>query len=214
MKGWKRAVDVVLASAMLGLLAIPLLLLAVAIKLADRGPVLFRQERIGRGGRPFDVWKLRTMEVGAAERGLGLTVSAGDERITAVGRVLRGWGLDELPQLINVLVGTMSLVGPRPTLRYQVERYDVHQRRRLEMKPGLTSLAVVSGRNALSWPERIDLDVWYVDHWSLGLDLRILVRTVWHVLVLRDGLYGPEGVNDAFLLGQERSSTEDRSEDG
>jgi len=214
MKGGKRAVDVVLASAMLGLLAIPLLLLAVAIKLADRGPVLFRQERIGRGGRPFHVWKLRTMEVGATERGLGLTVAANDERITAVGRVLRSWGLDELPQLINVLAGTMSLVGPRPTLRYQVDQYDVHQRRRLEMKPGLTSLAVVSGRNALSWPERIDLDVWYVDHWSLGLDLRILVRTVWHVLVLRDGLYGPEGVNDAFLREQERSSTEDRSDDG
>lgn len=200
----KRTLDVACSAGALLVLALPFALLAAAVKLGDGGPVFFRQERVGKGGRPFRVWKFRTMVVDAVSKGLGVTVAAGDERITRVGRVLRDLGLDELPQLVNVLVGEMSLVGPRPTLAYQVERYDAFQRRRLEVRPGITSLAVVRGRNALSWAERIELDVWYVDHASLGLDLRILFRTLWCVLVTREGLYGKGGVNDAFVDPDER----------
>ncbi|MFC2078034.1 sugar transferase [Candidatus Bipolaricaulota bacterium] len=195
----KRLVDLAISIPMLALLFIPLTAAAVAIKIEDGGPVFFRQERIGKDGRPFRVWKFRTMVVGARSKGLGVTVAADDERITRVGRILRGWGLDELPQLINIASGEMSLVGPRPTLAYQVEHYDDIQRRRLEMKPGITSLAVVSGRNALPWSERIKLDVRYVEDWSPWLDLRILFRTLWCVLVTRTGLYGEDGVNDPFV---------------
>jgi len=195
----KRLTDLAISIPAVALLALPFAAIALAIKLDSRGPVFFRQERVGRGGRPFRVWKLRTMVVDAVSKGLGVTVAEGDERITRVGRVLRATGVDELPQLLNVLTGEMSLVGPRPTLAYQVERYDAFQKRRLEARPGITSLAVVSGRNALSWKERIELDVWYIDHWSFGLDLRIFFRTLWCVLITRKGLYGEDGVNDAFV---------------
>ena len=195
----KRLLDLGVSAVGLALLAIPFAFIALAIKLDSPGPVFFRQERTGLHGRRFRVWKFRTMVVGAESRGLGLTVARGDPRITRVGRFLRDFGLDELPQLINVLIGQMSLVGPRPTLPYQVEHYDERQRRRLTVKPGITSLAVVSGRNALTWAERIELDLQYVENWSLGLDLAILVKTLWVVLVRREGLYGPEGVNDPFV---------------
>ncbi|HDS29307.1 MAG TPA: sugar transferase [Candidatus Acetothermia bacterium] len=195
----KRALDLTLAIPML-LVALPLLCIcALAIKLEDRGPVFFRQERIGRGGAPFNVWKFRTMIPDAQSVGLKHRVAVDDERITRVGKALRNFGLDELPQLLNVLAGEMSLVGPRPTLAYQVQAYNDFQRRRVEARPGITSLAVVSGRNALSWEERIKLDVWYIDHWSLRLDLSILFRTLWKVLVTREGLYGADGVNDGFV---------------
>lgn len=195
----KRGLDLLVATLGVVLLFLPYVLIAVAIKLDDRGPVFFRQERIGHQGRPFRVWKLRTMVVDAMSKGLGVTVSVDDDRITRVGHVLRSLGLDELPQLLNVLSGEMSLVGPRPTLSYQVEQYSRFQKRRLEAKPGITSLAVVSGRNALSWDDRIKLDVWYVDHWTLSLDLSILFRTLWKVLVTREGLYGEGGINDSFV---------------
>jgi lipopolysaccharide/colanic/teichoic acid biosynthesis glycosyltransferase len=195
----KRAIDLAASALALVLLALPFAAIALAIRLDDRGPVFFRQERVGKGGRVFRVWKFRTMVVDAVSKGLGVTVAAGDERITRVGQFLRSVGLDELPQFVNVLAGEMSLVGPRPTLAYQVEHYDAFQRRRLEVRPGITSLAVVSGRNALSWKERIELDVWYIDHGSLGLDLKILLRTLWCVLVTRKGLYGNDGVNDPFV---------------
>ncbi len=187
--------------AFLGLiiLAVPFAVIALAIELDSKGPVFFRQERVGKDGRSFKVWKFRTMIVGAVKRGLGYNVAKDDSRITRVGTGLRNWGLDELPQLINVLVGEMSLVGPRPTLRYQVEQYDGFQKRRLLAKPGITSLAVVSGRNALSWKKRIELDVWYVEHWSLWLDIKILFKTLWTVLVTHEGLYGEDGVNDPFV---------------
>jgi len=173
----KRAVD--LAGAALALLlASPLLFLAaLAISLDDRGPVLYRQRRVGRHGEEFDLLKLRTMVVGAEAQGAGLAVNEGDARITRAGRVLRRLSLDELPQFWNVVRGEMSLVGPRPTLAYQVERYTPRQRRRLEAKPGITGWAQVQGRARLPWDERIELDVWYVEHRSLWLDLRILART-------------------------------------
>ncbi len=169
-------------------------LIAWRIRREDGGPVFFRQERAGKGGRPFQVWKFRSMMVGADRIGLGLNIAAGDERITRTGHLLRNWSLDELPQLINIALGEMSLVGPRPGLVDQADRYDATQRRRLELRPGLTGWAQVNGRNLLSWEERIVLDVWYVDHWSLGLDLQILRRTL-GVVIRREGLFGDGGVN-------------------
>ena len=172
-----RALD--LAGGSLGLVvAAPVLgLAALAIKLEDRGPVFYRQQRVGKDGVEFELLKLRTMIVGAERVGAGYAVNAGDERITRVGRALRRLSLDELPQLWNVVRGDMSLIGPRPTLRYQVERYSPRQRRRLEVKPGITGWAQVHGRAALPWEDRIELDVWYVEHRSPWLDLRILLRT-------------------------------------
>ena len=181
-----RAVDVVLASAGL-LVASPVLALAaVGIKLEDGGPVLYRQTRVGYRGDDFELLKLRTMVVGAESTGAGLAVDRGDSRITRIGSVLRKLSLDELPQLWNILRGDMSLVGPRPTLRYQVEQYDERQRRRLEVKPGLTGWAQIHGRAALPWTDRIELDVWYVEHRSPLTDLLILLRTP---LALARGTY-------------------------
>ncbi len=194
----KRALDIVFSALGLTLLAAPFAVIAAAIKLDSRGPVFFRHPRVGKDGATFVPVKFRTMVAGAMERGLGRTVREDDERLTGVGAFLRRWALDELPQLWNVLKGEMSLVGPRPTFAYQVERYDERQRRRLEVRPGITGWAQVNGRNAISWPERIQLDVWYVDNRSLRLDLKILARTIWQVFVVRGGVYGKEGVNPDF----------------
>jgi lipopolysaccharide/colanic/teichoic acid biosynthesis glycosyltransferase len=172
-----RAVDVAIAGTAL-VAASPLLgLAALAAKLEDRGPVLYRQTRVGKDGVDFELLKLRTMVVGAETMGAGYAVDEGDARITRAGRILRRLSLDELPQLWNVIRGEMSVVGPRPTLRYQVERYDARQARRLDVKPGITGWAQVHGRAALPWPERIELDVWYVEHRSALLDLKILAKT-------------------------------------
>jgi lipopolysaccharide/colanic/teichoic acid biosynthesis glycosyltransferase len=172
-----RAADVAIAGGTL-LLASPVLALAaLAVKLEDGGPVLYRQTRVGRNGADFELLKLRTMVVGAETMGAGLSVNHGDARITRAGRVLRKLSLDELPQLWNVVRGEMSVIGPRPTLRYQVEQYDERQRHRLDVKPGITGWAQVNGRAELPWADRIELDVWYVEHRSPRLDLRILART-------------------------------------
>jgi lipopolysaccharide/colanic/teichoic acid biosynthesis glycosyltransferase len=181
-----RVVDVAIAGAGLVLASPFLAAAALATKLADGGPVLYRQTRVGRNGEDFEMLKLRTMVEGAERIGAGPAVDAGDSRITRVGSVLRRTSIDELPQLWNVLRGDMSVIGPRPTFRYQVEQYDEHQLRRLEVRPGLTGWAQVNGRAALSWPERIELDVWYVDNHSPRIDLAILLRTP---LVLFRGTY-------------------------
>ena len=173
----RRAVDVAVAGAGLVAVSPVLALAALAVKLEDRGPVLFRQVRVGKDGADFELLKLRTMIVGAESQGAGFAVDRGDSRITRIGRFLRRTSVDELPQLWNVVRGEMSLIGPRPTLRYQVDRYDEHQRHRLDIRPGITGWAQVNGRAALPWAERIELDVWYVDHRSLALDLKILLRT-------------------------------------
>ncbi len=172
-----RIADVALAGAGLAF-ASPLLgLAALAVKLEDRGPVLYRQTRVGKDGTDFELLKLRTMVVGAEKMGAGYAVDEGDARITRAGRILRKLSLDELPQLWNVIRGEMSIIGPRPTLRYQVERYDERQLRRLAVKPGITGWAQIQGRATLPWAERIELDVWYVEHRSPALDVKILART-------------------------------------
>jgi lipopolysaccharide/colanic/teichoic acid biosynthesis glycosyltransferase len=162
---------------------------ALAIKLDDRGPVLYRQTRVGKDGRDFELLKLRTMVVGAEKVGAGYAVNRGDSRITRAGRVLRRLSIDELPQLWNVVRGEMSIIGPRPTLRYQVERYDERQLHRLDVNPGITGWAQIHGRAEIPWAERIELDLWYVRHHSPSVDLKILLRTP---LALFGGTYKGE----------------------
>ena len=186
-----RALDVVLAAVLLVVAAPLLALAALAIRLESRGPVFYRQRRVGRYGRPFELWKLRTMVPGAESMGAGVYVLEGDPRITRVGRLLRRFSFDELPNLLNVLKGEMALVGPRPTVQEQVDRYTERQLRRLEVKPGITGWAQINGRTSLPWPERIELDVWYVEHRSLRLDLRILARTA-RMLASGRGLYSED----------------------
>ena len=186
-----RALDLLVASLALVLAAPLLALAAILIKLESRGPVFYRQRRVGRGGEPFELWKLRTMVPGAEAMGAGIYVVEGDPRITRTGRLLRRFSLDELPNLANVLRGQMAIVGPRPTVQEQVDRYTERQRRRLEVRPGITGWAQINGRASLPWPERIELDVWYVEHRSLRLDLRILARTV-RMLVTGHGLYSDD----------------------
>jgi lipopolysaccharide/colanic/teichoic acid biosynthesis glycosyltransferase len=186
-----RALDLLVATLGLALAAPVLALAAILIKLESRGPVFYRQRRVGRGGAPFELWKLRTMVPGAETMGAGIYVVEGDTRITRTGRLLRRLSLDELPNLVNVLRGEMAIVGPRPTVQEQVDRYTERQRRRLEVLPGITGWAQINGRTSLPWPERIELDVWYVEHRSLRLDLRILARTV-RMLATGHGLYKGE----------------------
>jgi lipopolysaccharide/colanic/teichoic acid biosynthesis glycosyltransferase len=186
-----RPLDLALALVLLVVTAPLLGLAALAIKLESRGPVFYRQRRVGKHGRPFELVKLRTMVPGAEAMGAGIYVLEGDARITRVGRLLRRFSLDELPNLINVVRGELAIVGPRPTVQEQVDRYTERQRRRLEVKPGITGWAQINGRTSLPWPDRIELDVWYVEHRSLRLDLDILARTA-RMLASGHGLYSEE----------------------
>ncbi len=187
----RRAVDIAVSATLLVLSAPVVAAAMVAIRRESRGPALYRQRRIGRDGRPFDVLKLRTMVDGAEHIGAGLAVDENDSRITRVGTFLRRTSLDELPNLLNVLRGEMSLIGPRPTVPVQVERYTPRQRGRLAIRPGITGWAQVNGRASLPWSERIELDLHYIEHRSLALDLRILWRTPAMVLG-GSGLYKGE----------------------
>ena len=187
----KRALDVLVAALTL-IVAAPLLAVAaVLIRIETHGHPIYRQRRIGRGGEPFELYKLRTMVSGAETMGAGLAVDAGDARITRLGAILRRTSLDELPNLVNVLRGEMSIVGPRPTVQVQVDRYSERQRGRLSVRPGLTGWAQIHGRASLPWHERIELDLWYVEHASLALDLKILKRTA-QMVAGGDGLYRGE----------------------
>ena len=186
-----RPLDLALAGVLLVVTAPLLALAALAIRLESRGPVFYSQRRVGKDGRPFELVKLRTMVPGAESMGAGIYVLEGDPRITRVGRLLRRFSLDELPNLVNVVRGDLAIVGPRPTVQEQVDRYTERQRRRLEVKPGITGWAQINGRTSLPWPERIELDVWYVEHRSLQLDLRILARTA-RMLATGHGLYSEE----------------------
>ena len=172
-----RVLDAAFAGLGLAVASPVLAAAAAAIKLDDGGPVLYRQRRVGLRGVEFELVKLRTMTVGAERQGAGYAVNEGDPRITRIGRVLRRLSIDEIPQLWNVVRGDMSLIGPRPTLAYQVEQYSPRQRRRLDVKPGITGWAQIHGRARLPWDERIELDVWYVEHRSPWVDLKILART-------------------------------------
>jgi lipopolysaccharide/colanic/teichoic acid biosynthesis glycosyltransferase len=173
----RRTLDIALSALALLLAAPPLALACLAIRLESPGPAIYRQRRVGRHGRPFDVLKLRTMVDGAEHIGAGLAIDANDSRVTRVGALLRRTSLDELPNLLNVLRGEMSLIGPRPTLPVQVAQYTPRQRERPRIRPGITGWAQVNGRASLPWSERIELDLYYVEHRSLALDLRILLRT-------------------------------------
>ncbi len=181
-RGLPRVADVLVAGVVLLLLS-PLLIAAiVAIRLDSRGPAIYRQRRVGRGEEEFELLKLRTMSIGSDPVGVGTAVETADPRVTKVGRVLRRTSLDELPNLVNVLRGEMAIVGPRPTIPAHLEHYAPHQHRRHAVRPGITGWAQVNGRVGISWGRRIELDNWYVENRSPGLDLRILVRTVTQVL--------------------------------
>jgi lipopolysaccharide/colanic/teichoic acid biosynthesis glycosyltransferase len=166
-------------------------LFAVAIRLESPGPAIYMQTRVGKDGREFKIYKLRTMVRGAEFTGPGLAIQEGDDRITRIGKILRRYSLDELPNLWNVLLGEMSIVGPRPTIPVQVEQYTTRQRGRLAVRPGITGWAQINGRASLPWSERIELDLWYVEHRSLALDLRILARTA-TLVASGHGLYKGE----------------------
>ncbi|HEX3735614.1 MAG TPA: sugar transferase [Solirubrobacterales bacterium] len=177
-----RAFDILIAAVALILLSPFLLAAAIAIKLGSRGPVFYRQRRVGRDGAGFEMLKLRTMVQGSDPVGVGTIVTRDDPRVTAAGRFLRRTSLDEVPNLINVLRGEMAVVGPRPTIPAQVDDYTPRQNRRHEVLPGITGWAQVQGRAGIPWEERIELDLWYVDHRSAALDARILLRTAWLVV--------------------------------
>ena len=189
--GYSRVLDVVIGGVAALLTAPVVAVLAVAIRLESRGHPIYTQTRVGLDGRLFSIYKLRTMVHGAEFTGAGLAIAEGDARITRLGTLLRRYSLDELPNLWNVVRGEMSIVGPRPTLAVQVEQYTERQRGRLAVKPGITGWAQVNGRASLPWAERIELDLWYVEHRSLWLDLRILARTVRMVLG-GEGIYKGE----------------------
>jgi len=177
-----RAADLLIATVALVILSPVLLLAAIAIKLGSRGPVIYRQRRVGRHGAEFEMWKLRTMEQGSDPVGVGTVVTRDDPRVTAAGRFLRRTSLDELPNLVNVLHGEMAIVGPRPTIPAQVDDYTPFQSRRHEVLPGITGWAQVQGRAGIPWEERIELDVEYVDRRSAALDVQILAKTLWLVV--------------------------------
>ncbi len=194
----KRLLDIIFSFLALIILFPLFLIIAFLIKITSKGSVFFKHERIGKNGKPFFPFKFRTMKHGAIKEGLGYNITKNDERITKLGKFLRKWGIDELPQLINVLKGEMSLVGPRPTFRYQVERYNEFQKKRLNVKPGITGWAQVHGRNLLSWEERIKYDVWYTENQSLWLDIKILFKTI-SMILSKKGVYGKKGINDPFV---------------
>jgi lipopolysaccharide/colanic/teichoic acid biosynthesis glycosyltransferase len=187
-----RALDILLAGAGSALSAPLVALLILAIRIESPGDPIYRQVRVGKDGQAFEIYKLRTMVSGAEFQGAGLAVAEGDTRITRVGGFLRRYSLDELPNLWNVLRGDMAIVGPRPTVEGQVRHYSPRQRGRLAVRPGITGWAQINGRATLPWPERIELDLWYVDHRSLALDLRILARTA-RLVLSGHGIYKGAG---------------------
>jgi lipopolysaccharide/colanic/teichoic acid biosynthesis glycosyltransferase len=184
----RRLFDIVVAAGALVVTSPILGLAIVAIRLESPGHPIFSQRRVGKDGTPFDMLKLRTMVVGAEAIGSGLAINEGDPRITRVGAILRRFSIDELPNLVNVLRGDMAIIGPRPTIQVQVDQYTDRQRGRLAIKPGLTGWAQINGRASLRWDERIELDLWYIEHRSWRLDLEIIART-FRIIVAGEGLY-------------------------
>ena len=208
----KRLIDIVASAIGVVLLSPLLILIAVVIKLTSRGPILFCQDRVSRGAGIFKLYKFRTMVPGAVNMGAGLKVTDKDPRITPIGGVLRKTSIDELPQLFNVLKGDISLVGPRPTVPQHLEYYGDFERRRLEVKPGITGLAMVRGRGSVPWSVRIKYDVEYVDNFSLWLDLKILLETVWVVLARKNVYYDYDKYGPAFDLVKPENRQKDQSQ--
>ncbi len=198
----KRFLDKVLSILLIILLLPAALIIALLIKLDSRGPVFYTQTRAGLYGRPFKIYKFRSM-VQSAEKLGGYYTSSSDRRITKMGKWLRAWSIDELPQLINILKGDMSFIGPRPTLMHHLDEYTGEQKKRLLMKPGVTGLAQVSGRNELSWPERIELDIKYINNWSIYLDAKILVKT-FKVILKKEGIYAGK---EKFIINKEKTGS-------
>ena len=190
----KRLLDLLISAVVLLVFGPLMILIAILVKAGDGGPVLYRQERVGLHGRLFHLTKFRSMCLNAEHKGAGILVERNDARITTVGKVIRKLSLDELTQIFDVIRGEMSVVGPRPGLLYQAELYDDEQRRRLTVRPGITGWAQVNGRNALSWEDKFALDVWYVDHHSLALDMRILWATI-HAVLRREGISAADHVS-------------------
>ncbi len=189
--GLKRALDCAIAAPALVVAAIPMGVIALAVKLDSPGPVLFRQQRLGKDGREFEMLKFRSMCQNAEHTGSGVYSEKGDSRVTRVGRILRATSLDELPQLINILRGDMALIGPRPPLTYHpwpLEEYTAEQRRMFEVRPGITGWAQINGRKGVEWHKRIELNVWYVDHVSFPLDCKIFFMTIFKVLRNEDNV--------------------------
>lgn len=204
----KRIFDIIFSFLLLVILFPLLVIISILIKIDSKGPIFFIQERAGLKGKPFKIYKFRTMIPNAVNIGNGIYTAENDPRITRVGKFLRRTSLDELPQLFNILKGDMSIIGPRPTLMYQIEQYNNEQRKRLNMKPGVTGLAQVNGRNSLSWPERIKYDIYYVENWSLWLDIKILIKTI-KVVLTGEGLYGEK---DKFII-KDKSELEMKEKD-
>ena len=181
----KRLLDIILSVLGIVICCIPMLIIAIAIKIDSPGPVIFKQKRLGYKGRVYEIWKFRSMCVGAEQTGSGVYSGKGDARVTRVGNILRKTSLDELPQFFNTLVGSMSFVGPRPPMTYHPwswEEYTDEQRRMFDVRPGITGWAQVNGRKGVEWNRRIEMNVWYVDHMSFWLDLKIMWLTVWKVV--------------------------------
>jgi lipopolysaccharide/colanic/teichoic acid biosynthesis glycosyltransferase len=195
----KRAFDVLVSLSVLIVLSPVVLAIAALVRLTSKGPVFFKDERVGKDGQVFSMLKFRTMVDGAADLGLGRVVAQDDWRITKVGRFLRSWTLDEIPQVFNVVMGDMSIVGPRAATPDQMARCTELQRRRLEVRPGMAGWAWIHGRNSLAWSERIELDVWYVDNWTFALDMKILAKA-FLLVIKRSGIYGPDGVTTDIVV--------------
>lgn len=193
----KRQIDLLGSSIGLIICAPVFLITIILIKLDSSGSVFFRQERVGKNEKIFRIWKFRTMIQGAENIGLGIEIAKNDSRITKIGRFLRRFGIDELPQFINVISGEMSLVGPRTALPHQVEKYSEFEKKRFQVRPGITNINLTKGWNVLSWKERIKWDIWYIENWSLWLDLKILLKTPIIVLLGR-GQYGRKGIVEDY----------------
>ena len=211
---FKRFIDIVVSLIVLIILALPLLIIAVAIKLDSKGPVVFKQRRLGLGGKEFDIYKFRSMCVGAEQMGSGVYSGKGDSRVTRVGRFLRASSADELLQVVNILKGEMSLIGPRPPLTYHpwpIDEYTDEQKRMFEVRPGITGWAQVNGRKEVEWHKRIELNVWYVDNVSLWLDIKILFMTVFKVFANADNENTGETVAKSEIAEQKAEADTEKT---
>lgn len=211
---FKRFIDIVVSLIVLIILALPLLIIAIAIKLDSKGPVVFKQRRLGLGGKEFDIYKFRSMCVGAEQMGSGVYSGKGDARVTRVGRFLRASSADELLQVVNILKGEMSLIGPRPPLTYHpwpIDEYTDEQKRMFEVRPGITGWAQVNGRKEVEWHKRIELNVWYVDNVSLWLDIKILFMTVFKVFANADNENTGETVAKSEIAEQKAEADTEKT---